>query len=62
MIVFEPNTTVPYTAFHLPADGSYTILPGCADLAIKRPHASADRITETVCPTGSRGTCIARWS
>jgi hypothetical protein len=63
LMMFEPNTTVPFTSFHLPADGSYHVLPGCADVPIRRPYCldTALMAEMTVCPTRSGCTCIARW-
>ncbi|MBB5874594.1 hypothetical protein F4553_008028 [Allocatelliglobosispora scoriae] len=60
MTVFEPNTRVPFTSFHLPADGSYEILAGCAPVAVTRPRLvhQPQLWTDLRCPSGPDCTCL----
>lgn len=56
--MFEPNAVVPFTSFRLPTDGTYEVLPGCADVAIKPPWAAL-HVVKPVCPSRSACTCLA---
>jgi hypothetical protein len=60
-MVFEPNTPVPFTSFHVPADSSYEVLDGCAPVPIKEPSTGNQPHLwrDLRCPSGPACTCIA---